>query len=254
MPQLRATLADPTKSLDPQNNHQNAGRGGKTCPIRPRIPPRPVNIFAGRGKSSPSTSIFTVWEVDPSSTPIRSEIWREGHFRAAVPAPPTLRHLTHLPRPSFAAIDDSLLSPITVEDAHAQSPRADLVAGHVGPVVAQGNAAPARKRQGNMLVQGGNPAAPAAKDRAPGANAAARSRPAAEKVAKAAGGKRKRVLATKKPPPSSAHSAPERGALAMPLNGAAPLASEVFDEMAGRYIRVFGHRNFLCFTPFCDSS
>ena len=86
-----------------------------------------------------------------------------------------------------------------------------------------------------MVVQGGNPATPAAKARAPGANAAARSRPASEKVAKVAGVKRKKIPATKKPPPSSAHSVLERGAPGMPLNGAAPPTSEVFDEMAGRY-------------------
>ncbi|KAE8802994.1 galacturonosyltransferase 14 [Hordeum vulgare] len=84
-----------------------------------------------------------------------------------------------------------------------------------------------------MVVQGGNPAAPAAKARAPGANAAARSRPAAEKVTKAAGGNRKRIPATNKSPPSSSHSIPERDAPAMSFNDAAPPASEVFDEMAG---------------------
>nr|XP_020188448.1 uncharacterized protein LOC109774146 [Aegilops tauschii subsp. strangulata] len=118
-------------------------------------------------------------------------------------------------------MDDSLLSPVTVEVAHAPSPRADLVAGHVGPT------APARKRQGNVVVQGGNPAAPAAMARAPGPNAAARPRPAAEKVTKAAGGKRKRIPATRKPPSSSSHSNPDRGAPAMPFNGAAPPTSEV---------------------------
>ncbi|KAE8768448.1 putative galacturonosyltransferase 14 [Hordeum vulgare] len=84
-----------------------------------------------------------------------------------------------------------------------------------------------------MVVQGGNPATPAAKVRAPGANAATRSRWAAEKVTKAAGVKRKRIPATNKPPPSSSHSIPERDSPAMPFNGAAPPASKVFDEMAG---------------------
>ncbi|KAE8784082.1 Lactation elevated protein 1 [Hordeum vulgare] len=100
---------------------------------------------------------------------------------------------------------------------HAPSPWTDLVAGHVGPAVAQASAAPARKRQGNVVVPGGNPIAPAAKARAPGANAVVRSRPAAEKVTKAAGVKRKRILA-----PSSSQSIPERDALAMPFNGVAP--------------------------------
>ncbi|KAE8812257.1 Lactation elevated protein 1 [Hordeum vulgare] len=84
------------------------------------------------------------------------------------------------PRPSLAAMDASLLPPVTVEVTHTPSPRADLVGGHVGPAVAQASVAPARKRQGNVVVQGGNLAAPAAKDHASSANAAARSRPAAE--------------------------------------------------------------------------
>ncbi|KAE8811265.1 hypothetical protein D1007_12023 [Hordeum vulgare] len=131
-------------------------------------------------------------------------------------------------------MDASLLPPVTVEVAHAPFPRADLVAGHVGPTVALASVAPARKRQGNVVVQAGNPAAPAAKARAPGANAAARSWPAAERVTKVAGVKRKRIPAKYKPPPSSSHSIPERDAPAMTFNGAAPPAREVFDEMAGR--------------------
>ncbi|KAE8782831.1 ALA-interacting subunit 1 [Hordeum vulgare] len=135
-------------------------------------------------------------------------------------------------------MDASLLPPVTVEVAHAPSPRADLVAGHVGPAVAghggpavaQASVAPARKRHGNVVVPGGNPTVPIAKARAPGAKAVLRSRPAAEKVTKVAGVKRKRIQA----PPSSSHSIPERDAPAMPFNGVAPPASEVFDEMAGR--------------------
>ncbi|KAE8770463.1 hypothetical protein D1007_57801 [Hordeum vulgare] len=126
-------------------------------------------------------------------------------------------------------MDASLLPPVTVEVAHAPSPRADLVAGLVGPAVAQASAARARKRQGNVVVPGGNPTAPAAKAPAPGANVVVRSRPAAEKITKAAGVKRKRIHA-----PSSSHSIPERDVPAMPFNGVAPPASEVFDEMAGR--------------------
>ncbi|KAE8782782.1 hypothetical protein D1007_43832 [Hordeum vulgare] len=127
-------------------------------------------------------------------------------------------------------MDASLLPPVIVEVAHAPSPRADLVAGHVGPAVAQASVAPTRKRQGNVVVPGANPTAPAAKARAPGANAVVRSRPAAEKVTKAAGVKRKMIQS----PPSSSHSIPERNAPVMPFNGVAPPASEVFDEMAGR--------------------
>ncbi|KAE8790769.1 hypothetical protein D1007_34978 [Hordeum vulgare] len=82
-------------------------------------------------------------------------------------------------------MEDPMLSPVTVEVAYAPSPRADLFAGHVTPaVVAQAHAAPSRKRKGNVVVQGGNPAAPAATARALGANAVVRSRPAAEKAAR----------------------------------------------------------------------
>ena len=56
------------------------------------------------------------------------------------------------PRPSLAAMDDPMLSPVTVEVAHAPSPRADLVAGHVGPAVTQASVAHARRQQGNMVV------------------------------------------------------------------------------------------------------
>ncbi|KAE8779131.1 hypothetical protein D1007_47858 [Hordeum vulgare] len=85
----------------------------------------------------------------------------------------------------------------------------------------------ARKRQGNVVVPGGNPTAPAAKARAPSSS---HSIPKREEVTKAAGVKRKRIQA----PPSSSHSIPERDAPAMPFNGVAPPASEVFDEIAGR--------------------
>ena len=128
-----------------------------------------------------------------------------------------------------------MLSPVTVEVAHAPSPRADLIAGHVAPAaVAQAHAAPSRKQQGNVVVQGGNPAAPAATARAPGANAAVRSRPEAQKVGKAAVVKRRKVPALRKPPYSTSDSPPQGGAPTMPLNDAAPPAAEVFDEMAGR--------------------
>ncbi|KAE8792468.1 hypothetical protein D1007_32992 [Hordeum vulgare] len=52
-------------------------------------------------------------------------------------------------------MEDPMLSPITFEGAHAPSPRADLVAGHVAPAaVAQAHIAPSRKRQGTVVVQG----------------------------------------------------------------------------------------------------
>ncbi|KAE8790262.1 hypothetical protein D1007_35402 [Hordeum vulgare] len=130
-------------------------------------------------------------------------------------------------------MDASFLSPVTVEVAHAPSPA--LVAGHVGPTVAHASAAPSPALVAGhvgptCVVPGRNPTAPATKARAPGAKAVVRSRPTTEKVTKAVGVKRKRIQA----PPSSSHSIPERDALAMPFNGVADPASEVFDEMAGR--------------------
>ncbi|KAE8813379.1 Lactation elevated protein 1 [Hordeum vulgare] len=134
-------------------------------------------------------------------------------------------------------MEDPMLSPVTVEVAHAPSPRADLVVGHVAPVaVAQAHVAPSRKRQGTVVVQGGNPVAPAATARAPGANAAVRSRPAAQKADKVAAVKRRKVPASRKPPYSTFNFTPpppQGGAPAMPLNNSAPPAAEVFDEMAG---------------------
>ncbi|KAE8788520.1 putative galacturonosyltransferase 14 [Hordeum vulgare] len=135
-------------------------------------------------------------------------------------------------------MEDPMLSPVTVEVAHSPSPWADLVAGHVVPAaVARGHVAPSRKRQGNVVVQGGNPAAPAATVRAPGANAAVRSQPAAEKASKAAGVERRKVPASRKLPYSTSEFTPpphpQGGAPAMPLNDAAPPGAEVFDEMAG---------------------
>jgi hypothetical protein len=56
-----------------------------------RIGPRPLKNFAGRGKFSPSTFRNTGRKADPRVTPIASEIWREGHFRAAGPTLPSLR-------------------------------------------------------------------------------------------------------------------------------------------------------------------
>ncbi|KAE8787308.1 60S ribosomal protein L7-2 [Hordeum vulgare] len=129
-------------------------------------------------------------------------------------------------------MDASLLSPVTVEVAHAPSP--DLVAGHVGPAITQASVTPSPALVAghvgpDWVVPGGNPTAPAAKARAPGAKAVVRSRSAAEKVTKGAGVKRKRIQA----PPSSSHSIPERDAPAMLFNSVAHPANEVFDEMAG---------------------
>ncbi|KAE8786363.1 Lactation elevated protein 1 [Hordeum vulgare] len=106
-------------------------------------------------------------------------------------------------------MDDPMLSPVIVEVAHAPSPQADLVAGHVAPAaVAQAHAAPSRKRQGTVVVHGGNPAAPAVTTRAPSANAAVRSRPAAQKAGNAADVKRRKVPASRKPPYSTSDFTP----------------------------------------------
>ncbi|KAE8816247.1 Lactation elevated protein 1 [Hordeum vulgare] len=121
----------------------------------------------------------------------------------------------------------------------------DLVVGHVAPAIAQGTNVSARKRQGNVVLQGNNPAGPigkertpgdnpagpAGKERAPGVAAAVRSaRPPAEKMSKVSGVKRKKVPSKR---PSSTPSAPARCSPTVPFNGVASTAGEVFDEMAG---------------------
>ncbi|KAE8819034.1 Lactation elevated protein 1 [Hordeum vulgare] len=119
---------------------------------------------------------------------------------------------------------------VNVEVAHVQSRLTDLVVAHVAPAIAQGTNAPARKRQGNILVQGGIPAGPTGKERVPGTAATARSaRPPTGKMSKVSGVKRKKV-STKKP--SSTPSAPARRSRTVPLYGAASTAGEVFDERA----------------------
>ncbi|KAE8795309.1 Lactation elevated protein 1 [Hordeum vulgare] len=111
-------------------------------------------------------------------------------------------------------MEDPMLSPVTVEVAHAPYPQADLVASHVAPAaVAQVHVAPSRKRKGNEVVQGRNPAAPAATAHASGDNTAVRSRPAAEKVGKAAGIKRRKVPASRKPPYSTSDFIPRKEVL-----------------------------------------
>ncbi|KAE8783180.1 Lactation elevated protein 1 [Hordeum vulgare] len=121
-------------------------------------------------------------------------------------------------------MEDPMLSPITVEVAHAPFPRADLVVGHVAhAAVSQAHAAPSCKRQGNMVMQGGNPATPTATARAPGANTAVRSWPAAEKAGKAACINQRKVPASRKIPYSTSDFIPPQGgAPAMPFNDAAP--------------------------------
>jgi hypothetical protein len=128
-------------------------------------------------------------------------------------------------------MDDSLLSPVTVEVAHAPSLRADLVAGPIGPAVAQVNVAPARKRQGNVVVQGGNPAAPRRDGPRSGRQRC---------CAISAGGGEGRQ--GRRPQEEKDFGYKEAASFIRSLRprkrcpgDAAPLASEVFDEMAGRY-------------------
>ncbi|KAE8813644.1 hypothetical protein D1007_09148 [Hordeum vulgare] len=124
-------------------------------------------------------------------------------------------------------------SHVNVEVAHVQSPPTDLVSGHVALAVAQDTNAPARKRQGNVVVEDGNATGPAGKACAPGAAAAARfARPPMEKMSKVSGMKRKKVP-TYRSSPSSTPFAPARCSPTMPFNGAASTAGEVFNEMTG---------------------
>ena len=129
------------------------------------------------------------------------------------------------------------ISPVTIEVAHAQSPPSHLVAVNVGPAVAQGTTAPARKRQGNVVVQGGNPAGPARKARAPVGPAASDvnsvGHPPAKK-GRAFGVKRKK-LARRPTPPTPPPIAPARPTPRMPVDAAAAVAPEEFDGMGARY-------------------
>ncbi|KAE8817430.1 Lactation elevated protein 1 [Hordeum vulgare] len=142
------------------------------------------------------------------------------------------------PRPFLAAMEDPMLSPVTVEVAHASSPWADLVAGHVAPgAIAQAHVAPSQKRQGTVVVQGGNPAAPVAAARAPGANAAMRSRPAAQKAGKAAAVKRRKVPASRKTPYSTSDFTPPP-----PARRCSDDAVEQFRSPRGRGVRRNGRK------------
>ncbi|KAE8809871.1 hypothetical protein D1007_13463 [Hordeum vulgare] len=135
-------------------------------------------------------------------------------------------------------MEDPMLSPVTVEVAHAPSPRADLVAGHVAPAaVAQAHVAPSRNRHGTVVVQGGNPAAPVAMARAPGANAAVRSRSAVQKAGKAATVKRRKVPASRKTPYSTSDCTPPP-----PPQGGAPAMPEQFRFPRGRGVRRNGRK------------
>ncbi|KAE8789220.1 galacturonosyltransferase 14 [Hordeum vulgare] len=90
---------------------------------------------------------------------------------------------------------------------------------------------PARKRQGNIVVQGGIPAGLAEREGTPGAAAAPQSaRPPTGKMSKVSGVKRKKVT-TKRP--SSTPSAPARCSPTVPFYNAASTAGEVFDERVG---------------------
>ncbi|KAE8789489.1 galacturonosyltransferase 14 [Hordeum vulgare] len=115
----------------------------------------------------------------------------------------------------------------------ALSVRVDLIACYVAPAVTHGTNTPARKRQGNVVMQGGNPAGPAGKACALGATATARSAgPPAEKMSKVLDVNRKKIP-IKRSAPSSTPSAPSRCSPMMPLNDAASTPYEMFDKMAG---------------------
>ncbi|KAE8790571.1 galacturonosyltransferase 14 [Hordeum vulgare] len=133
--------------------------------------------------------------------------------------------------PFFAAMEVSQpTNLVNMKVVHAQSRPTDLVAGHVASAVAQGTNAPARKRQGNIVMQGDNPASPAGKERVAGATVAAGSaRPSAGKMSKVLGMKRKKVPTNK---PSSTPFAPTRRSPTVPFNDATSTASEVFDQRA----------------------
>ncbi|KAE8797162.1 hypothetical protein D1007_27716 [Hordeum vulgare] len=111
---------------------------------------------------------------------------------------------------------------VNVEVEDVQSRPADFVAGHVAPAVALVTNTPARKWQGNVVVQGDIPAGPAEREGAPGVAAAARSvRSSAGKMSKVSGVKRNKVP-TKKP--SSTPSAPARCSPTVPFYGASSTA------------------------------
>ncbi|KAE8811474.1 Lactation elevated protein 1 [Hordeum vulgare] len=119
-----------------------------------------------------------------------------------------------------------------VEVAHMQSRSADLVSDQVTPVVALVTNAPARKQQGNVVVEDGIPAGPVGREGVPDTAAAVRSaRSPAGKMSKVSGVKRKKVPTTE---PSATPSAPSRRSPTVPFYGAASTAREVFDERAGR--------------------
>ncbi|KAE8779442.1 galacturonosyltransferase 14 [Hordeum vulgare] len=120
---------------------------------------------------------------------------------------------------------------VNVEVMHAQSRPADLVAGHVAPVVALVTNVPARKRQGNVVVEGGIPSGLAGREGEPGSTAAARSaQPPTGKMSKVSGVERKKVPTKKS---SSTPSAPARRSWTVPFYDTASTAGKVFDERAG---------------------
>ncbi|KAE8811662.1 hypothetical protein D1007_11449 [Hordeum vulgare] len=126
---------------------------------------------------------------------------------------------------------------VNVKVAHAQSRPVDLVADHVVPAVAQATNVPARKRQGNVSVQGSIPAGLAGREGALGAAVAARSSWLPTwKMSKVSGMKRKKVR-TKKP--SSTPSASARCTPTVPFYSAASTADEVFDGRDGRSGRTY---------------
>ncbi|KAE8815973.1 hypothetical protein D1007_06512 [Hordeum vulgare] len=120
---------------------------------------------------------------------------------------------------------------VNMEFVHTQSRLADIIAGHVALTVAQATNAPAHKRQGNIVVQGGIPAGRVGREGTPCATASARSAgPPAGTMSKVSCVKRKKVPTNK---PSPTPSALARHSPTVPFYDAASTAGEVFDERAG---------------------
>lgn len=84
MPTSQSNSNRPRIRPGPENNRQNAGRDGKTCPIRPRISPRPA-------KSRPQPANTRVSPSQLRRPASHRSSWREGHFSPRAFSPPPFR-------------------------------------------------------------------------------------------------------------------------------------------------------------------
>ena len=111
---FRASLADPAKSPDPQNNRQNAGRRGKSRPNRPRKRGRPAKFFEGRGKISAPTREYAGFRLAPTVPRIAVKRLAGGTFQPA-PFPHLLLPLPAIgsarPPPAIPAISADGITP-----------------------------------------------------------------------------------------------------------------------------------------------